>query len=120
MRNKKERAEYENNCKPQSSLLHNRRLAYAIGNRFRVGSDVLAQKVGGPLGHVSETAMLWFAAANLAYGTTMVVTIWTRHHLPKLGRRLTQVLNWALLPALPMGTIIGLYGFWKVDRSNKD
>jgi hypothetical protein len=41
-------------------------------------------------------------------------------YLPKLGRRLTRLLNWVLLPALPVGTILSLYGFWKVDCDNKD
>lgn len=77
------------------------------------------RKVGGPLGHLSEPALPWFAAANLVYGVAMLATICARRYLPGLGRRLTRLLNWALLPAVPIGTIISLYGFWKVDCGDK-
>jgi len=76
------------------------------------------RNIGGPLGHLSEPALPWFAAADLIYGTAMLATLCVRRYLPALGRRLTRLLNWALLPAVPVGTVISLYGLWKVDRGN--
>jgi hypothetical protein len=34
----------------------------------------------------------------------------------KLGERLSRVLNWLMLAALPGGTVIGLYGLFFVDK----
>jgi hypothetical protein len=57
---------------------------------------------------------------NLIYGFAMAATLLARRYRPKLGARLTRLLNWALLPALPLGTLIGLYGMWhgKFEKFN--
>jgi hypothetical protein len=74
--------------------------------------------VGMPVGHLAARAVPWVAALNAAYCAAMVVTLWSRRYRPRLGRRLTRILNWALLPALVCGTALGLYGLLKVDRSH--
>jgi hypothetical protein len=49
---------------------------------------------------------------NLIYVIAMVATLLARRFRPQFGAWLTRLLNWALLPALPLGTLIGLYGLW--------
>jgi hypothetical protein len=58
----------------------------------------------------------WVAAINLAYTVAIIVTLCSRRFKPESGRRLTRLLNWALLPAFPGGTLLGIYGLWRVDR----
>jgi hypothetical protein len=55
-------------------------------------------------------------AVMLAYTVAMAITFFARRFRPDTGRRLTWLLNWALLPAIPVGTVLGLYGLWKVDK----
>jgi hypothetical protein len=71
----------------------------------------------GPIGlQVPDWSLRWLAAINFAYAVAIIVTVFIRRYRPVLGRRLTRILNWTLLPALPGGTVIGIYGLWKVDR----
>jgi len=65
-----------------------------------------------PLGRIPPSALSWVAALDLAYTIAIVFTLFVRRYRPKLGRRLTGFLNWAILPALPGGTIVGIYGLW--------
>ena len=58
----------------------------------------------------------WVAFLNLAYFVGIIITLCARHSNPETGRRITRIMNWALLPALPGGTLVGLYGLLKVDR----
>lgn len=58
----------------------------------------------------------WLTAFILAYTVAMAVTFFARRFRPDTGRRLTWLLNWALLPVIPVGTVLGLYGLWKVDK----
>jgi uncharacterized membrane protein YedE/YeeE len=60
----------------------------------------------------------WVAIINLAYAISIIVTLCARRFRPETGRSLSRVLNWALLPALPGGTVVGLYGLLKADRQN--
>ena len=73
--------------------------------------------IGEPIGHLPAWAVPWTAACNLAYSIAMTVTLLLRFVRPDAGRRLTRILNWALVPALLCGTLLGLYGLWKVDRA---
>lgn len=68
--------------------------------------------------HLPDWSLPWVALLNFAYALAMVIVLCTRRLKPDSGRKLTRLLNWALLPALPGGTILGLYGLWKVDRDN--
>ncbi|HEV2434452.1 MAG TPA: hypothetical protein VG077_00480 [Verrucomicrobiae bacterium] len=71
----------------------------------------------GPMGlQVPDWSFRWLAALNFAYAVAIIVTLFVRQYRPELGRQLTLILNWALLPALPGGTIVGIYGLWKVDK----
>jgi hypothetical protein len=56
------------------------------------------------------------AIINFAYAIAIVITLCARRFKPETGRVLTRALNWALLPALPGGTLVGLYGLLKADR----
>ncbi|MGC9943735.1 MAG: hypothetical protein ABSE48_18060 [Verrucomicrobiota bacterium] len=58
----------------------------------------------------------WVAAVNSAYAIAIVVVLCARRFKPHSGRKLTRPLNWALLLALPAGTIVGLYGILSVDK----
>ncbi len=74
------------------------------------------KSVGGPVGHLSSEAIPWMIAVNLFYALAMGITLFTRLYRPASGHRLTRWLNWALLPALPSGTVLGLYGLWLLYR----
>jgi hypothetical protein len=58
----------------------------------------------------------WMTAIISAYTVAMAVTFFARRYHPNIGRRLTRLLNWTLLPMLLVGTVFGLYGLWKVDK----
>lgn len=67
--------------------------------------------------HLPDWSLTWVAVINFAYAMAIVVVLCARRFKPETGRRLTRLLNWALLPALPGGTIVGIYGLWRVDRT---
>jgi len=73
--------------------------------------------VGAPIGHLSARAVPWVAAFNVVYAVSMSVTLVARRYRPAVGRKLTFFLNLVLLPAFLCGTILGIYGLWKVDRA---
>jgi hypothetical protein len=58
----------------------------------------------------------WAAALCLFYSLAAVLALCARILHPNTGRRLTRLLNLALLPAFPIGTAIGIYGLASVDR----
>jgi hypothetical protein len=63
-----------------------------------------------------DWSLPWVAMINFAYAVAIVITLCARHFNPEVGRRLTRRLNWALLPALPGGTIVGIYGLLRADE----
>jgi hypothetical protein len=71
----------------------------------------LAARVG-QMDRSPSAVMPWLIALNLIYIAAMVATLFARRYRPKYARLLTQLLSWALLPALPLGTLLGLYGMW--------
>jgi hypothetical protein len=66
--------------------------------------------------NLPDRSLPWVALINFAYAVAIVVTLCARGFNPQAGRRLTRVLNWALLPALPGGTVVGIYGLLRVDN----
>ena len=58
----------------------------------------------------------WNAMICTAYLVLMLLTAWLRRSEPAAGRRVTRVLNYLLLPAIPFGTALGLYGLMRVDK----
>jgi hypothetical protein len=68
--------------------------------------------------HLPEWSLPWVAIIDFTYAIAIVVTLCARQFRPETGRVLTRVLNWALLPALPAGTIVGLYGLLRADRAS--
>ena len=74
---------------------------------------------GGALhADLPDWSLPWVAGINVAYAVAIVVTLCARRFKPEAGRRLTRLLNWALLPALPGGTIVGIYGLLRADRQS--
>lgn len=73
---------------------------------------------GGSLGiHLPEWSLLWVAAVNFAYAVAIIVTLCSRQFKAESARRWTRLLNWALLPAFPGGTLVGIYGLWRADKA---
>jgi hypothetical protein len=66
--------------------------------------------------HIPDWVGPWNAAICSAYLTLILMTAWLRRVEPAAGRRASRVLNYLLLPALPFGTALGIYGLVKVDR----
>ena len=76
-----------------------------------------ASAAGGEVDtHLPAWSLPWMALINFAYAVAIIVTLCARRFRPETGRILTRVLNWALLPAVPGGTMVGLYGLLKADR----
>ena len=72
---------------------------------------------GGSLGlNLPEWSLPWVAVVNFAYAIAIIVTLRSRRFKADSARRLTRLLNWALLPAFPGGTLVGIYGLWRVDK----
>ncbi len=66
-----------------------------------------------------EWSLLWVAIINLSYAIAIIVTLSARRFRPETGRVLTRILNWALLPGVPVGTFVGLYGLLRADRESQ-
>ena len=66
--------------------------------------------------HLPDWSLPWVAITNFAYAIAITITLCARHFKPEAGRRLTRLLNWALLPALPGGTLVGIYGLLRADK----
>ena len=75
--------------------------------------------VGEPIGHLQRVGCPMGGGANVVYAVSMCATLVARTWRPGLGRKLTFALNLALLPAFLCGTILGIYGLWKVDRQHQ-
>ena len=66
--------------------------------------------------HLPDASLPWVAAINFAYFIAILFVLCARRFQAASARRLTRLLNWALLPALPGGTVVGIYGLWKADK----
>lgn len=55
-------------------------------------------------------------AIAAAYVLAAVVTLVVRFKVPAARRPVTLAMNVVLLIHFPMGTALGIYGLWKVDR----
>lgn len=103
---------------------HNRVYSAALavlGVLAVLSSGVLLFLAGASIGGAVETrlpewSLPWVAVINFAYAIAILVTLCARRFQPESGRALSRVLNWALLPALPGGTVVGLYGLFWADR----
>jgi len=69
--------------------------------------------------HLPDWSLPWVAIINFAYAIAIIVTLCARRLKPEAGRVLTRALNWALLPAVPGGTVVGLYGLFRADKENQ-
>jgi hypothetical protein len=78
---------------------------------------VAGASAGGSLGmNLPEWSLPWVAVVNFAYAIAIIIVLCARQFKPESGRTLTRLLNWALLPALPGGTLVGIYGLCRVDK----
>jgi hypothetical protein len=82
--------------------------AIGLCNWLRIG--------GGSIGHLPAWAVPWIAALQVFYTVAIIVTLFLRYFSSDSGRRATRLLNFVLLPAIPAGTVLAIYGLWKVDR----
>ena len=106
---------------------HNRRYVGALvvlGVFAILSSGLLMFVAGASVGgtveiYLPDWSLPWIAVINLAYAMAIAIVLCARRFRPETGRVLTRALNWALLPALPGGTVIGLYGLLKVDRDGR-
>ena len=65
--------------------------------------------------HLPDSSLPWIAAINFSYVIAILIVLCARWFKAESAQRLTRLLNWALLPALPGGTIVGIYGVIKAD-----
>lgn len=75
-----------------------------------------AATAGSVQTHLPTRSLPWVALVNFAYAMAIGIVLCARQFQPETGRKMTRVLNWALLPALPGGTLVGLYGLLRADR----
>jgi len=66
--------------------------------------------------HLPDFSLPWVAAINFGYLIAILVVLCARQFKADSAKRLTRLLNWALLPALPGGTVVGVYGLLKADK----
>ena len=93
-----------------------------LGAMAVLSSGLLLYLAGAAAGgaidaHLPDWSLPWVAIVNFVYAVGIVVTLCARRFKPDAGRRLTRILNWALLPALPGGTLVGIYGLLRVDKA---
>lgn len=95
-----------------------------LGVFAAVSAGLLLFLAGASAGGAVEThlpgwSLPWVAIINFAYAIAIVVTLSARQFRPETGRVFTRVLNWALLPAVPGGTVVGIYGLLRADRAKR-
>jgi hypothetical protein len=71
---------------------------------------------GIQMGHIPNAWLPFFTGMGCAYLLLMLATLALRRLRPIAGRRLTRILNIALLIAPPFGTALGIYGLLAVDK----
>jgi hypothetical protein len=69
-----------------------------------------------PPTHLPVWSFPLVACLTGAYACAAGVVLYLRIAEPEIGRRVTRGFNIALLFGPPLGTALGLYGLWKVDR----
>jgi hypothetical protein len=74
---------------------------------------------GVSTGHLPTWFLAWSPVISAGYVGLILMTLTARQLNPVVGRRLTRVLNWVLVFAPPVGTVVGVYGLMKVDRPMK-
>jgi len=94
---------------------------FAIYNVIIIASALFFLRlVGGqynePMGRYPAWALPWLFALTCVYTVLIVATLIARRGDSQIGHRLTRLLNWLMLAALPGGTVIGLYGLFFVDK----
>jgi hypothetical protein len=72
-----------------------------------------------PRMHLPDWSLPYLAVINMVYLVAMIVTLISRLAHPAIGKRLTTAMNVLFLIGPPFGTILGIYGFWKVDKDFK-
>ena len=72
------------------------------------GKDASRNVIGAAMYH-----MVYITACLLVFVLTALVLRFAR---PAAGRIVTKALNIVLLLGFPLGTALGIYGLWKVDR----
>jgi hypothetical protein len=66
-----------------------------------------------------EWTLPWHAALGFAYVVLIIATLCARQWCAATGWRMTRWLSWALLPLLPFGTLLGIYGLWITHREKQ-
>jgi hypothetical protein len=105
---------------------HNRIYSAALavlGVMAALGSGLLLFLAGAATGgavhtHLPDWSLPWVGIINFAYAVAIIITLCARQFRPETGRVLTRILNWALLLAVPGGTVVGLYGLLRADRKD--
>jgi hypothetical protein len=65
---------------------------------------------------VPQWSLPFLAFTQGFYLLAIIATLAVRTSRHPLGKRLTTAMNYLFLIAPPIGTVLGLYGLWKVDR----
>ena len=112
------------NWKRQDMINHNRMYSAALatlGAMAALSSGLLLFLTGAAMGgslntHLPDSSLPGRSARNAVYAAAIVIVLCARWFNPQSGPRLTRLLNWALLPALPGGTVVGIYGLLKADK----
>jgi hypothetical protein len=68
------------------------------------------------VGHIPNWVLRWDMPISLAYLLAAVTILLFRYFRPEAARRVTRILNYLLLFAPPLGTLLGVYGLLKVDK----
>ncbi|MGZ4988289.1 MAG: hypothetical protein ACXWBP_09615, partial [Limisphaerales bacterium] len=93
---------------------------FAVYNSIIIAAGLYYWTVLGqtnePMGRYPAWALKWMFALTCVYTVLIVATLVARRKDQTLGQRLSRILNWLMLAALPGGTVIGLYGLFFVDK----
>lgn len=69
-----------------------------------------------PMGRYPAWALPWLFALTCFYTVLILATLIARRKNSRIGEQFSRVLNWLMLPAVPGGTVIGLYGLLFVGK----
>ena len=81
-----------------------------------VGSLIWIRTLPNP-GGTDRSALLFPIIIESMYVVASIAIVIRRIAAPRVRRWPTFALNCILIPMIPLGTALAIYGFWKVDKN---
>src|SRR5215212_2072299 len=79
-------------------------------------AQFIVMRTAGKLA-VAEGVFYYLISINSFLVICIILALIVRSRIPRLRRAATIAVSIVLLLSFPIGTVVGIYGLWKVDRA---